>query len=272
MRFPRFRLTVLRLMIGIAVAAVLLSVGLWSSEMWRRWKHNRSAVARYQFNAKYHEEIEKINRKLILELEQVFKSWPRGLEEFKENEGRRINYRTKVAAWHSAMARKYRRAATHPFDPILPTIPSIPSESDIGEPDPYPLVARSDDVIDPSDRGVETLNQLGADQYGMITKGSVTQLNLWNQKITDADLAHFRGLKGLKELDLSGTSITDAGLIHLKGMVNLEKLELNGTKITNAGLHQLKSLARLESLGIRETKIDDEGLVYLKRSSRTFGS
>ena len=203
MRFPRFRLTVLRLMIGVAVAAVLLSVGLWSSEMWRRWKHNRSSTAVYQAGAKSHEDMIVLNNDMIKNQENYISKVSRSLAHLKESARRRINYRKKVAAWHSAMARKYRRAATHPFDPILSTIPPMPSELDIGEPDPNTLVARSEDMLWPSDREVETLNLLDADQYGMMTKGSVTQLNLSNQKLTDAGLAHFRGLKGLKELNLS---------------------------------------------------------------------
>ena len=65
---------------------------------------------------------------------------------------------------------------------------------------------------------------------------------------TDGDLAHLKGLTGLRELNLYGTEITDAGLAHLKGLTRLRKLHLQelhvwGIKITDAGLAHLKGLS-----------------------------
>jgi len=62
----------------------------------------------------------------------------------------------------------------------------------------------------------------------------------YHDAITDAGLAHLRGLHALESLDLWGRSITDAGLAHLKGLRNLRKLRLNATLVTVAGAESLK--------------------------------
>ena len=49
---------------------------------------------------------------------------------------------------------------------------------------------------------------------------------------TDGQLAHLKGLTGLRVLHLNWTKITDAGLTHLKGLTQLRKLNLRHTKIT----------------------------------------
>ena len=48
------------------------------------------------------------------------------------------------------------------------------------------------------------------------------------------------GRADLRQLDLESTQITDAGLAHLKGLTGLRQLNLEGTKITDAGLADLK--------------------------------
>ena len=69
---------------------------------------------------------------------------------------------------------------------------------------------------------------------------AATSLFLANSKITDAGLAHLKGLVTMKELDLDGCEITDAGLVHLKGLSNLKKVILSVTKITDAGVKSLQ--------------------------------
>ncbi len=59
-------------------------------------------------------------------------------------------------------------------------------------------------------------------------------------RAVDADLAHLKGLTGLRGLDLRGTKITDGGLAHLKGLAGLRVLDLRRTKITNAGAASLE--------------------------------
>jgi Leucine-rich repeat (LRR) protein len=84
--------------------------------------------------------------------------------------------------------------------------------------------------------------------------------------ITDAGLAHLKGLTKLERLDISFNAITDAGLAHLKGLTKLERLELNASeKITDAGLAHLKGMAKLERLNLYHcVKITDAGLAHLK--------
>ena len=63
---------------------------------------------------------------------------------------------------------------------------------------------------------------------------------LRNEKITDGDLVHLKGLIDLKILYLGATQITDAGLVHLKGMTQLERLDLSETQVTDAGVAELQ--------------------------------
>ena len=97
------------------------------------------------------------------------------------------------------------------------------------------------------------------------------KLNLMNTQITDAGLAHLKGMTGLRKLKLSDTKITNAGLAHLKGMTGLRKLHLGGPYITlggpyitDAGLTHLKGMTWLRELYLRETQITDAGLAHLK--------
>ena len=56
-----------------------------------------------------------------------------------------------------------------------------------------------------------------------------------------------KGMLHLRTLDLAGKTITDAGIAHLKGLTQLESLNLadcNG--ITDAGIAQLKGLTQLQ--------------------------
>jgi len=79
----------------------------------------------------------------------------------------------------------------------------------------------------------------------------------------DGDLAHLKGLTGLRELDLGYTKITDAGLAHLKGLTGLRELNLRHTKITDAGLAHLKGLTGLRKLYLVGTQFTDAGLPHL---------
>ena len=87
---------------------------------------------------------------------------------------------------------------------------------------------------------VAVLEELGAaiDQDAI---GNVVKVNCHrNEKITDGDLVHLKGLTKLKTLHLSYTQITDAGLVHLKGLTNLASLYLGHTKVTDVGVAELQ--------------------------------
>jgi internalin A len=97
--------------------------------------------------------------------------------------------------------------------------------------------------------------------------GRLEYLNLHNCKsITDAGLAHLRGLTALKDLDLSFTGATGAGLRHLVGMTRLKKLQLPFGPIADADLVHLKGLTALEWLqgGRSHPDISDAGLAQLE--------
>ncbi len=93
-------------------------------------------------------------------------------------------------------------------------------------------------------------------------------LELYSAPITDAGLVHLKDLTGLRVLDLRGTQITDAGLVHLKGLKGLEVLGLGETRITDAGLAQLKDLTRLRDVRLWGTQITDAGMEHLKALPR----
>ena len=90
------------------------------------------------------------------------------------------------------------------------------------------------------------------------------KLNLDNTPVTDAGLAHLKGLNGLQSLSLTGTPVTDAGLAHLKGLAELQMLDLTRTQVTDAGLAHLKGLDGLKSLSLNGTPVTDAGLAHLK--------
>ncbi len=60
----------------------------------------------------------------------------------------------------------------------------------------------------------------------------LTHLGLWNTKVSDAEMAHFKDCKNLKFLYVGRTQIDDAGLTQLKGMP-LKALAINDTGITD---------------------------------------
>jgi hypothetical protein len=47
-------------------------------------------------------------------------------------------------------------------------------------------------------------------------------------------------MTALKTLDLNFTRVTDAGLAHLKGLTNLGEVGLEGTQVTDAGVRDLQ--------------------------------
>ncbi|MCP4375551.1 MAG: hypothetical protein GY794_05175 [bacterium] len=90
-------------------------------------------------------------------------------------------------------------------------------------------------------------------------------------KITDAGLAHLKGLTKLERLDLEDcVNITDAGLARLKGLTTLEHLGLwSCYNITDAGLAHLKVLTKLERLDLLCCdNITDAGLAHLKELTK----
>ena len=89
-------------------------------------------------------------------------------------------------------------------------------------------------------------------------------LRLENRQIGDAGLAHLGGLTSLKTLYLGGTQVTDSGLAHVKNLTELESLCVHKTEITDAGLEHLKDLTGLVYLCVHHTNVSNQGLEYLQ--------
>jgi internalin A len=80
--------------------------------------------------------------------------------------------------------------------------------------------------------------------------------------LTDADLAHLKGLRNLTSLGLNGQGITNSGLQYLRSLRALKELRLFNVTVTD--LQPLSLLASLESLGLWRTQVDDAGLAPIQ--------
>jgi internalin A len=93
---------------------------------------------------------------------------------------------------------------------------------------------------------------------------NLRHLNLVGTGITNTGLSCVAGLEKLEELDLSYCpSITDAGLAHLKGLRSLRSLGLERTSISDAGLEHVAELRNLRELDISDDSIGDVGMAWL---------
>lgn len=66
------------------------------------------------------------------------------------------------------------------------------------------------------------------------------EVHVHGSSVSNAGLAHLKGLGHLTTLCLRETRVTDAGLVHLKGLTKLAELDLSGTRVTDAGVNELK--------------------------------
>ncbi len=107
---------------------------------------------------------------------------------------------------------------------------------------------------DPKPVSVDRMNQLPASRF------ELTGVRLQHCPVTDAGLAHLRGLTAVKTLSLRDTAVTDAGIQHLEGLTGLEELLLDATRVSDAGLAHLRLLAVLKTLNLTNTRVTDEGL------------
>lgn len=74
----------------------------------------------------------------------------------------------------------------------------------------------------------------------------LTRLDLSNENVADADLAHLHGLRQLRHLDLSNTPIRGPGLRYLARLRGLDEVRLVETQITDPEILVLASLPRTE--------------------------
>jgi hypothetical protein len=113
-----------------------------------------------------------------------------------------------------------------------------------------------------SDAGLENLQELK----------ELKDIRIWALEykghITDAGLAHLKGLTQLMHLSLFGHQIEGDGLENLKGMSRLESIYLQYNKITDAGIAHLKGLKNLKKLTFTDDRITDAGLKDLKQMNQ----
>jgi serine/threonine protein kinase len=88
----------------------------------------------------------------------------------------------------------------------------------------------------------------------------VNYLNLGRTAVTDEGLARLKELRGLDWLYLNETGVSDAGLARLQDVPALKKLQLNDLPITNAGLARLQGIKSLTYLNVQGTGVTKEGL------------
>jgi len=94
----------------------------------------------------------------------------------------------------------------------------------------------------------------------------IRQVDVRKTQITDASLEFLSTLPDLAHLDVADTPITDAGLQHLKGLAKLETLHLEGTQVTDYGLEILGTLPRLQSVDLSRTRATGECLTKLQQA------
>jgi len=97
----------------------------------------------------------------------------------------------------------------------------------------------------------------------------LTQLSLRGTEVGEG-LAHLKGLKALRFLDLKGNTNVDIDkhLAHVASFTELEYLDLRDTQIGDAGMAHLTGLTKLRKLYVSSNpltgNISDAGMAYLK--------
>jgi hypothetical protein len=107
-------------------------------------------------------------------------------------------------------------------------------------------------------RAVEAIESMGGRvQYEFLSEATVAPE--WLQKLVGE--GYFRPVT---DVSLYNTQVSDAGLAHVKGLPGLQWLSLHNTQVGDAGLEHLKGLASLESLGLKNTQVSDAGVAELQ--------
>jgi hypothetical protein len=94
------------------------------------------------------------------------------------------------------------------------------------------------------------------------------QINGNGLRLTDAGMAHLRGLTRLRGITIGIVEISDAGLEPLRGMTDLEDLHITNNSSRITSLAPLAGLTRLRSLSLGVTDIDEGELSRLGRMTR----
>ena len=87
----------------------------------------------------------------------------------------------------------------------------------------------------------------------------VIAIRLAGSAVTDEELAHLRGWKKLRSVNLSGCkNVTDAGLPYLALLPELTELNLDDTQVTGDGLVHLRGLSGLVALDLPDGRSHPE--------------
>jgi WD40 repeat protein len=117
-----------------------------------------------------------------------------------------------------------------------------------------------------AERVIAEIKKLGGQvrQFANRPAGTITQVDFRETDLDDADLERLplAVLDGLRLLDLSETQVTDAGLAHLRGLTHLQVLNLGGTDVSDAGVLHLRAMNELKSLTLPRG-VSDAGLARL---------
>ena len=90
-------------------------------------------------------------------------------------------------------------------------------------------------------------------------------------EVTDAGLAHLKGMVNLENLHLGNAQMTDAGLAEIEGLTNLRFLSLDHTWVTDAGLVHLQGMAKLRQLTLAGTPVTAAGAASLRQALPRLG-
>jgi Leucine-rich repeat (LRR) protein len=107
------------------------------------------------------------------------------------------------------------------------------------------------------------LDQCGVGDIALISVGQMEALRILrlsdNKKITDAGIAHLKGLKNLQNLDIAGTSATKSCVKTLVELPKLRSLRISSSAVTNLDLVEIgKQLPKCHVSGDKKAKIPVE--------------
>ena len=134
------------------------------------------------------------------------------------------------------------------------------------------------DTCNISDAGLAKLDQLSPKMLAVQTCPNVTdrgldilahdknlrQLTLYGVKAKGAALAKLPHPEELTELNMAQSGITDAEASLLTKMTHLESLNLSQTAVTDASVDVIAKLASLKRLAVSQTHITDKGVQRLR--------
>ena len=111
----------------------------------------------------------------------------------------------------------------------------------------------------PTDADLEKLRPL----LEAVPRGVGLNLNQ-DGEITDAGIAHLKGMANLRALSIGGTKVTPKCLDSIKTLKNLEQLYMETKDVADDDLAQLAGLTKLRDLTIHSEKLSEAGLLHLK--------